>query len=237
MLEGKRVVVVGGSAGIGLAVAGASLDAGGDVAIGGRSQGRLDAAGAELGTDRFRAHPIDVTDEASIDAFFALVGRCDHLVVTAATSATGPFRELPLDRAQAAMEAKFWGAYRVARCAEIVERGSVTFVSGILSRRPRAGAAALSGVNAALEALGRALAVELAPIRVNTVSPGLIEGTEAYAGLDASARAAMFTDAASKLPAGRVGRPQDIAAAILTVMTNPYVTGAVVDVDGGALLA
>ncbi len=135
------------------------------------------------------------------------------------------------------MEAKFWGAYRVARSADVIDRGSITFVSGILSRRPRAGAAALSAVNAALEALGRALAIELAPVRVNTVAPGLIEGTEAYADLDASARAAMFTNAASKLPAGRVGRPQDIAAAILTVMTNPYVTGAVIDVDGGALLA
>ena len=230
------VIVIGGSSGLGLAVARAARNTGARVVIGGRSPERLHAATDDLG-DNAIGRQVDVTDDTSVDAFFKAAGSCDHLVVTAGSGASGPFRELPIAQAIDAMNGKFWGAYRAARRVDIRQGGSITFVSGILSRRPRPGSAALSGINAGLEGLGRALAAELAPVRVNVIAPGLVADTGAYTSMSAEDRQAMYDNAASKLPVARVGRPEDIAAAVLAAMTNPYVTGSVIDVDGGGLLA
>jgi NAD(P)-dependent dehydrogenase (short-subunit alcohol dehydrogenase family) len=122
-----------------------------------------------------------------------------------------------------------------ARYAQIRSKGSITFFSGILSRRPSPGLAGLAAINAAVEAFGRALALELAPIRVNVVSPGLTD-TPAYATMPDDARKGMFASVAKRLPAGRVGKPEDIASLTLELMRNSFLTGLVVDVDGGAML-
>jgi NAD(P)-dependent dehydrogenase (short-subunit alcohol dehydrogenase family) len=134
------------------------------------------------------------------------------------------------------MDSKFWGAYRAARVAQIADNGSITLVSGFLSARPRSGVGVQCAINAAVEGLGRALALELAPARVNTVSPGLI-ATPLWDGMSADDREAMYARAASRLPAGRVGTPEDVACLILAIATNHFATGSTIYLDGGALVA
>jgi NAD(P)-dependent dehydrogenase (short-subunit alcohol dehydrogenase family) len=143
---------------------------------------------------------------------------------------------LALADANAAMESKFWGAYRIARAAKIKDGGSLTFVSGFLSVRPSASSVLQGAINAALEALARGLALELAPVRVNAVSPGLI-ATPLWSGMADDKREAMFAGAAQRLPARRVGQPEDIANAVLFLATTSFATGSTVRVDGGGAIA
>ena len=234
-IENESVVIIGGSSGMGLAIAEEAADAGAAVIIAGRSQGKLNDAQRAISGD-ITTHIVDLSDEGSIRKLFESIGSFDHLVITGSSVKTGQLRELSLADARASMDSKFWGLYTAARYARIRPRGSMTFFSGILSRRPSPGLASLAAINAAVEALGRALAVELAPIRVNVVSPGLID-TPAYATMSDDARKDMFAAAAKRLPVGRVGKPEDIASLTLELMRNTFLTGIVVDVDGGALLA
>ncbi|TGN95113.1 SDR family oxidoreductase [Burkholderia sp. USMB20] len=233
-LHGKKVLVVGGSSGIGAAAATAFARLGAVVTIASRNPDRVgaDAApGAQV-----RTEALDITDTAAVDAFCARAGQFDHVVISAAKTATGPVRALPLADAQAAMDSKFWGAYRVARSIDIAPGGSLTFVSGYLSVRPNASSVLQGAINAALEALARGLALELSPVRVNTVSPGLI-ATPLWDKLAPDARDAMYAGAAQRLPARRVGRPEDVANAIVYLAATPYATGSTVLVDGGGAIA
>lgn len=134
------------------------------------------------------------------------------------------------------MNSKFWGAYRLTKAARLNDGGSITLTSGFLSHRPSASAVLQGAINAALEGLVRGLALEFAPLRVNAVSPGLID-TALYAAMPADARAAMMDKARERLPARRVGSADDVAQAILMVTTNPYITGSTVVVDGGGTIA
>lgn len=233
LLANQRLLVVGGSSGIGLATARAALEAGAAVTIASRSRAKLEAARAEIGDVEIAV--LDTADEAALDDYFAGT-RWDHVVISAAQTASGPVRALPLADARAAMDSKFWGAYRVARLARIREGGSLTFISGFLSERPSASSVLQGAINAALEALARGLALELAPVRVNAVSPGLI-ATPVWNRMDADKREAMFARVAAQLPARRIGQPQDIANAIIFLATTPFATGSTVRVDGGAAIA
>ncbi|MDB5366277.1 MAG: short-chain dehydrogenase/reductase [Rhodospirillales bacterium] len=233
-LKHARLVVIGGSSGIGLATAAAAAEAGAAVTIASRSKAKLDAAATELGGN-IRTVVLDTGDEAAIERFFAGEDAWDHVVVSAAQTPTGPVRTLSLAAAKTAMESKFWGAYRVARAAKIREGGSLTFISGFLSVRPSASAVLQGAINAALEALTRGLALELAPVRVNAVSPGLI-ATPLWSAMPADQREAMYASAAKRLPARRVGRPEDIANAVLFLATTPFATGSTVFVDGGGTI-
>lgn len=233
-IENESVVIIGGSSGMGLAIAKEAADAGAAVIIAGRSQGKLDEAIRVIAGD-VATYIVDLSDERSVMKLFQSIGAFDHLVITGSSVKTGQLRELSLADARASMDSKFWGAYLAARYAQIRPKGSITFFSGILSRRPSSGLASLAAINAAVEALGRALALELAPIRVNVVSPGLTD-TPAYATMPDDARKGMFAAVARRLPVGRVGRPEDIASLTLELMRNSFLTGLVVDVDGGAML-
>src|SRR3977135_377369 len=168
MLAGKKVIVVGGSSGIGLATAELAKREGADVIVASRNVDRLDAVAAKLNAI---AIPADVTSDESVVNLFSRCGPVDHVVVTAAQLRTGPFKTVSMEDVRATMEAKFWGAWRAARSAEIRPGGSLTLVSGYLSIRPRPNSAIISVANGALESLTRALALELAPVRVNAVSP------------------------------------------------------------------
>jgi NAD(P)-dependent dehydrogenase (short-subunit alcohol dehydrogenase family) len=234
-LKGARVLVLGGSSGIGLATAAAAAADGAFVTIASRSQSKLDAALAGLAGNA-RAIVLDTGDEAAVERFFTDEAPWDHVVVSAAQTRTGPVRTLGLSDAKAAMESKFWGAYRVARAAKIKNGGSLTFVSGFLSVRPSASSVLQGAINAALEALARGLALELAPVRVNAVSPGLI-ATPLWAGMADDKREAMFAGAAQRLPARRVGQPEDVANAVLFLATTSFATGSTVRVDGGGAIA
>ena len=232
LLKGKKVVVVGGSSGIGLATAELAKGEGADVIIASRNVERLDAAANRLNAV---AIPADVTSDESVTELFRRCGDVDHVVVTAAQLRTGPFRTVAMEDVRATMEAKFWGAWRVARAAEFRPGGSLTLVSGYLSVRPRPNSAIIGAANGALESLARSLALELAPARVNAVSPGIID-TPIRAAMPEEARRDMLAKTAAALPVGRVGLGEDIARQILAFMTIGFATGSIVYLDGGALV-
>ena len=232
LLAGKKVVVVGGSSGIGLATAERAKKEGADVVIASRNAEKLKTAGGKIGVTAIAA---DVTSDESVANLFRQCGPVDHVAVTAAQLKTGPFKTVSMDDVRATMESKFWGAWRVARAAEIRAGGSLTLVTGYLSLRPRPGAAIVGAVNGALESLTRGLALELAPIRVNAVSPGTID-TPIRASMPEAARRDMLETAAAALPVRRVGVGDDIAQQILTFMTVGFATGSIVYIDGGALI-
>ncbi|WP_439865286.1 SDR family oxidoreductase [Pseudomonas antarctica] len=230
-LSGKTVVVIGGSSGIGAAVAAAAVARGAQVVVAGR---RL-ACGVDNGV---RSEPVDVTDSASLQRLFETVGRFDHLVYTSGPSVRAkPLVETDLVEAQENFNVKLWGALRAIQLALpfLDERGSISLTSGQLGRKLAAGQFIKTGINAATEALGKQLAKELAPRRVNVVSPGVID-TPAYAGLAEDQRQAMYAKAGGALPVGRVGRAEEVAAGYVLAMENGFMTGAVVDIDGGGLL-
>ncbi|WP_395697782.1 SDR family oxidoreductase [Methylocella sp.] len=234
-LSGKRVLVVGGSSGIGFGAAKAALASGASVVVVSRSADKVQLAAERLGV-KVAGHVLDTTDEAGIEGFFARERPFDHVIASAAKTKVASVRELPLADAYQSMNSKFWGAYRVARAAKINDGGSLTLVSGFLSIRPKKGAAIQGAINAALEGLTRGLALEFAPVRVNCVSPGLVM-TELYDALANDARRAMFDGAAQRLPAGLVGTPDHLAIQIMAFLTNPYITGSTVYVDGGGAIA
>jgi NAD(P)-dependent dehydrogenase (short-subunit alcohol dehydrogenase family) len=231
-LAGKKVVVVGGSSGIGLSTAELAWREGADVIIASRSAAKLDPIAERLNAI---AIPTDVTSDDSVVSLFKASGPVDHVVVTAAQLRTGPFKTVAMDDVRSTMESKLWGAWRVARAAQFRPGGSLTLVSGFLSVRSRPNSAIVSVANGALESLARALALELAPVRVNCVSPGIID-TPIRAAMPEEARKEMLAKAAASLPVGRVGLGEDIAQQILAFMRNGFASGSIVYLDGGALV-
>lgn len=232
-LDGAAVMVFGGSSGIGLGIAKAAAAAGAKVTIAGRDQARLAAAGKAL--PAAETVQLDATDEPALAAFFSGRGAFDHVVVSVGKGGRGKITEQAPAEAMAALEAKFWTYYRVARTAKIVPGGSLTVVSGTIGHKPAPGAALVSAINAAVEGLTRGLAVDFAPTRVNTVCPGIID-TPLWDRLGDDGRQALYTSAAATLPARRIGQPDDVARATLMLMTNPFATGSTLVLDGGGLL-
>ncbi len=233
MLAGKKVVVVGGSSGIGLSTAELAKREGAEVIIASRNAERLNAVAGNMGAKAIAA---DVTNDKSVEDLFRACGPVDHVVVTAAQLRSGPFKTVAMEDVRATMEGKFWGAWRVARSAEIRPGGSLTLVSGFLSIRPRPNSAIVGAANGAIESLARSLALELAPVRVNCVSPGIID-TPIRAAMPEAARLDMLAKTAASLPVGRVGVGEDIARQILAFMTIGFATGSIVYIDGGALIS
>jgi NAD(P)-dependent dehydrogenase (short-subunit alcohol dehydrogenase family) len=243
-LHERRVVVVGGGSGIGLAVARQAIAAGARVLIAGRSAHKLEMALDHLGagSGRAQAQAVDARDEAELVRFFARLGSLDHLVVTVGP---GPparryagFVEQPSADARALFDDKFWAQYLCAKCGapHVAAGGSITLFGGGAARKPVRAMAALAAVQAAIEGLVRGLAVDLAPLRVNAVAPGRI-ASSSFADMPANARDAMLEQWAARLPVGRIGEPDDAAAAALYLMNNRYTTGHVLYVDGGHYLA
>jgi NAD(P)-dependent dehydrogenase (short-subunit alcohol dehydrogenase family) len=234
-LAGSRVLVLGGSSGIGLAAAKAAAAAGAKVTIASRSSDKVNAAVAQIGKGASGA-ALDTTDDAAVEAFFGKQPDWDHIVVSVAAGKSAGIHNMTLHDAYGNMSAKFWTAYRTARLARIAGDGSLTLVSGYLSQRPNKDALLQGCINAALESLGRGLALALSPVRVNTVSPGLID-TPIRAAMPAEQKQKMFDQAAATLPARRVGQPEDVADAIVMLMTNPFTTGSTLFIDGGGSIA
>lgn len=237
-LKSRHVIVVGGSSGIGRASAEAALRLGARVTLLARDMAKLARAKAELAELGPVAHAsLDMTDHAAVKTYFDRLqqGAVDHLVITASSAVHGPFATLPLDPVRGMFDAKFFGPYAVAQAClpKFADGGSLTFFSGILSRRPGLNCSGLGAVNSAVEGLTRALALELGPkIRVNCCSPGMTR-TEAYGGMPTDKREAMYEATGESLPIGRVGTAGEIADAVLFLMTNTYLTGQILDIDGG----
>jgi NAD(P)-dependent dehydrogenase (short-subunit alcohol dehydrogenase family) len=234
-LDGKKVLVVGGSSGMGEATARLAAAAGAKVTIAARNHDRLAAAAKRLGPGVEPAM-LDALSDASVSKFFADGTVWDHVAISAGAGGRGNIKELEIAAAQAAMDGKFWAAFRVAKAASIAQDGSLTFVSGGLSQRPAAGASIIAAVNGALEKMSVGLALELAPIRVNTVSPGPVD-TPMWDRYGAEMKRKFLEGAAAHVPLKRVAQPEEIAEIVLFFMTNRFVTGTVVPLDGGSALA
>ena len=236
-MASKKVVVVGGSSGIGLATAKGAVALGAEVSIAARMPEKLERAKQEIGHSVETA-VLDMSQEEEVRSFFEKVGAFDHLATPGGVTFGGGILTIETSVAQQSFVNKFWGQYFAAKygAPHIRPGGSIVLISGQLSQRPSAGAVIVASVNSAVEGLGRALAVELAPIRVNICSPGLTDTPRAEARLGRQKAEAFFASYAEKLPLKRVGQAQDIAEAILYLMNNPYTTGHTLFVDGGYTL-
>lgn len=237
-LVDATVVIVGGSSGIGLGVARASLARGAKVVLVGRTAERLARAAAWLEAgERVSVHAADATDERSVQHLFGVIGPFDHLVVTAVVGAYAPIRQLSLDDARRLIESKLVAALALAKhgAAHVRPGGSMTFTSGIAKDRPMPGGAVVAAVNGGLGALAHALALELAPTRVNVVSPGWVD-TPVWDAIAGEGKIAAWDALAKKLPVGRIGTPHDLALAYLAAMENGFMTGTTLHVDGGHAL-
>ncbi|AMY54536.1 SDR family oxidoreductase [Rhodococcoides fascians] len=231
-----RVLVIGGASGIGRAVATEIIDSGGSVVLAGRRPDVVERVVSALG-DRASALTVDLSDEESIAAAAATVGAIDHVVSLAADHANGPIGELDVADIRKAFDAKVIGPIQLAKHfgGHISEGGSLLFFSGVAAWKPAPGLSIMSTTNGAVSFLVEALAVELAPIRVNAVSPGIVDSGAWDAMGDG--KQSFFEETARANPAGRVGRPADVVATVLYALTATFVTGTTLHVDGGGRLS
>ena len=237
-LAQQRILIIGGSNGMGLAAARQLAAMQAEVLIVGRTQEKLDQALCSI-EGRASGYVADFTDAEALNALFQRIGHIDHLVLAAsAHAAWGPFSSITASMLRSTLEGKLLGYWQALQAAlpHLRRDGSVVMLSGAASRTAMPGTAGLAAVNGAITQMAQTLARELAPLRVNVVSPGLVD-TPAYDALPADAKAGMFAGAAKSLPVGRTGTSEDIAQAIVYLLANGFTTGAVLDVDGGARMA
>jgi NAD(P)-dependent dehydrogenase (short-subunit alcohol dehydrogenase family) len=235
--ENQRVLVFGGSTGIGLATARLAAEHGASTVIVSRSQARIDAALEQLPTGA-EGYAADLTSEQQVQRMFAEVGAFDHLVYTAGENLVlSRLEQTDLGDARVFLETRMWGALSAVKHGQrqIKAGGSIVLMSGSASARPQANWTVAAAICGAMEAITRALAVELAPVRVNAVAPGIVR-TDLWAGLSDNDREAMYAEAARTLPVRRAGEASDIAEAITYLMANGYTTGTTLSVDGGSVL-
>jgi NAD(P)-dependent dehydrogenase (short-subunit alcohol dehydrogenase family) len=236
--DGQRVVIIGASAGIGEATARAFAERGATVIITGRSKERLDQAAQRIGSP-VQVAELDATDRSALDAFFAATGTIDHLVLAASPGAVGagPIADLEESALRQAFDGKFFAHVKAIQAAlpQLRADGSVTIISAASARAAYAGTVGLAAANGALETIVGPLAVELGPIRVNAVSPGIID-THWWHGMPEEQRRAYFDAVAAVTPVHRVGRPEDVAGAVVYLAGAGFVSGTVIECTGGAHL-
>ena len=233
-LQGQKVVITGITGGIAQATARRLLDLGAEVVVSARSADKLEKTIGQF-SGPITGYVMDLTEAASVEGFFYQVGRFDHLVTPAATSMFAPIREMDFAAARQIVETKQLGQMLSVHYGvkQIASTGSITLFSGTVTQKPLPGSSMFAAAGAASEAAGRVWAFELAPIRVNTIVPGVIE-TPVWGDLMGSdgAREAMG-GFAQVLPAGRVGSPDDVAKAVAFLIDNTFVDGVSLVVDGG----
>ncbi|MBN9758357.1 Short chain dehydrogenase [Pseudonocardia sp. Ae406_Ps2] len=231
-LAGQDLLIVGGGSGIARALAADAVAEGATVTLAGRDPQRLAPVADAVGAATAR---IDLTDEASIAAFAATSGPLDHVVSLAAAPANGPVGELDRDAVHTAFDAKVVGPLLLAKHLAPLVRGSFLLFSGVAAWRPAPGRSVMATTNGAVAFLAEALAVELAPVRVNALSPGIVDSGQ-WDRLGDGKDAFLAATAAAN-PARRTGTPAQLSAAARSLLTNPFVTGTTLHVDGGGRLA
>ncbi|MDX8534742.1 SDR family oxidoreductase [Mesorhizobium sp. VK25A] len=239
-LTGKKIIVVGGSSGIGFGVAAAALESGAEVVIAGRSADKLKTATERLGgAGRVTSLAADMANEADVARLFDAVGGFDHLVATAGSPPPNyPIGKTDMDFVRGFIDGKLIGAVMLAKHAvgTLNKGGSMIFTSGINKDRPPIpGGSVVSAVAGSFTYFARALALELAPTRVNIVSPGWVD-TEMWDEIVGDAKTGYFEQMGARLPAGKIARPTDIAPAYLYLMQNEFMTGETIHIDGGQRL-
>jgi NAD(P)-dependent dehydrogenase (short-subunit alcohol dehydrogenase family) len=230
-LTGRSVLIVGRGSGIARATTLAVRAAGGEVVVAGRSRKALAEAYDDPG---ITAEEVDLTDESSIRALSERLGPVDHVVSTASARARGRVGDLTAETVTVSFQTKVIGPILLAKhfAPRMPADGSFVLFSGSSARKPAIGMLAVGATNAAADAVARTLAVELAPIRVNAISPGTID-TGAYDGLGDQTKAALFAARTERNPAGRIGTGEDVAAAVVFALTTTFMTGVSLGIDGG----
>jgi NAD(P)-dependent dehydrogenase (short-subunit alcohol dehydrogenase family) len=231
-LRGRRVLVVGRGSGIARAVTMAVLGAGAEVVAAGRNKQALTTAYA--GEPAVGTETVDLTDEESIAALADRLGQVDHVVSTASARARGRLAELNRDALRRSFDTKVLGPLMLAKhlAPRLREGGSFVIFSGVAATKIAVGTLGVAITNSAADTLARSLALELAPIRVNAISPGVID-TGAWDALGEPGKAEYFADIGARNPARRIGTVDDIADAVLFALTNTFLTGQTLHVDGG----
>lgn len=230
----EKVVIAGGSSGIGLATAALLSAKGYEVVIMGRDPAKLASAVAGLG-DKVAAKALDATDREALQKGFSAIGDFQHLVIAVSgRKGMGAFRTLDLKTLREGFEEKFFAQLQVAQAALpfLTGKGSITFITAISSQSRMPGTSGLGAINGALEIMTPTLAKELKPLRVNAVSPGVIN-TPWWDFMSAPEKQAAFEGFTKTIPAGRIGEPKEVAALVGAVVENEYLTGQVIAVDGG----
>jgi NAD(P)-dependent dehydrogenase (short-subunit alcohol dehydrogenase family) len=236
-LQGNRVLIAGGSSGVGLATAELLIERGAAVVINGRDRAKLDQAKERLGP-KASTCAFDAADADERSRALSRLGAIDHLVVALSGGrGAGPIAQVAPADLRSGFDAKFWVHFSLAQesLAHLDQAGSITFVSAISARAANPGTAGLAAINAAIEGMVRPLAVELRPRRVNAVSPGVID-TPWWNWMSADLKQAAFEKFAAATPAGRVGRAEDVAQSIVFLIGNSFMTGCVLECDGGLRL-
>ena len=236
-LQGRHVIVVGGSTGIGRAVVDDVVAAGGIVTVGSRSLSKLEKVRAEHG-DRVKINTVDVTDESSVQRFFTAADPADHLVICPGDMAVGPVTEVSRQAIDASLGTKIVGQVWCVRHAlpRLSERASITLIAGAAGFRAYPGMPVTSAANAAIGGLGQSLALDLKPRRVNVIVAGMID-TPLWDWMPEADRQQLYAQLAAQTPVGRIGQPSDVSASVVHVMINDFIDGAVFAVDGGVLIS
>jgi NAD(P)-dependent dehydrogenase (short-subunit alcohol dehydrogenase family) len=234
-LYNQHVVVVGGSSGIGLAVAQQAHQAGARITLLARSAEQLAQAASTL--ERVETIALDIMDEAGIQAAFARLGPIDHVYIAAGRTQLGSILNGTIDEQMLPLMERLWGSVHVVRAAvpQLRPGGSITFTGGLSTDRPVAGAWISGVATAAAEQLARVLALELAPLRFNAISPGYTD-TPLWDKVLGEAKTQALAGVAERLPVKHIATANEVAAAVLLLMTNSSMTGAIIHVDGGARL-
>jgi NAD(P)-dependent dehydrogenase (short-subunit alcohol dehydrogenase family) len=233
-LQGKRIVITGGSSGIGLATATLASHAGAsEIVLIARNEAKLKAACHGIAQARFMS--FDVANEDAVREQFKEIGKFDHLVTAAAGTYRGRITEIDTQKARQLFDSKFWGQHHCIKygAPNMSSDGSITLFSGWISRKPAIGTGTLAAIDGAIESLARVLSLELAPIRVNAISPGQIDTPLWASRLSMEQQNEHFERVAKELPVGKRGAAEHVAAGVLFLMQNTFVTGSILDVDGG----
>lgn len=236
-LQGKRIVVLGGTSGFGLATAHAVASEGAEVIIVSSNIERVNKVVATLPANS-TGYAADLASELQVQKLFDKIGALDHLVFTAGEKLpAAELNDIDIDNAKALFNLRFWGALMAAKHAgkHINKGGSITLTNGIVGMRPWKGWSIAASTCGAVESLTRSLALELAPIRVNAVCAGMVN-TNLWSDIPEADRQSMFEQTGAQLPAGRIGEPEDIAQSYLYLMKEPFSTGQILVVDGGAMI-